>query len=95
MQSKRPFLKTLPNQLLRGRISYILFSGLVVFHLAFNSQIIVVMHFSLSIIYSGCRACDDGSANTFSSHSLFVLDLDTEPQNKPIRWIEELLLLPF
>ena len=95
MQSKRPFLKTLPNQLLRGRISYILFSGLVVFHLAFNSQIIVVMHFSLSIIYSGYRACDDESANTFSSHSLFVLDLDTEPQNKPIRWIEELLLLPF
>lgn len=34
-------MKTLPNQLLRGRISYILFSGFVVFHLVFNSQIIV------------------------------------------------------
>ena len=88
MQSKRPFLKTLPNQLLRGRISYILFSGLVVFHLAFNSQIIVVMRSSLSIIYSGCRACVDGSTNTFTSYSLFVLDLDTESQNKPVRWIE-------
>lgn len=95
MQSRRPFSKTLPNQLLRGRISYILFSGLVGFHLAFNSQIIVVMRFSLSIIYSGCRACDDGSANTFSSYSLFVLDLDTEPENKPVRRIEWLSLLPF
>lgn len=78
-------MKTLPNQLLRGRLSYILFSGLVVFHLAFNSQITVVMCFSISIMYSGCRACDDGSTNTFYCYTLFVLDLDSEPQNKPVR----------
>ena len=63
-------MKTLPNQLLRGRISYILFSGLVVFHLAFNSRITVVTRFSLSIMYSGCGARDDGSTDTVSSRSL-------------------------
>lgn len=69
IQTKRPFLKTLPSPWLRGRISCVLLSGLVVFHRVVSYRIIVVTCLGVLVMYAGCRARNEDRIKTLCLQS--------------------------